>query len=107
MKKSGGNGNPAAHYLRQQASDIRDEKEIFTIRTPEHISLHREAKNTAFGLSDELRLKQLSAENQRLKTLVEELMVDKFSQAHRIMELNDEKARLKKALADQILNDHN
>jgi len=45
----------------------------------------------------------LIAENQHLKILVENLMFDKLSQAQRIMEFNEEKSRLKKALADLIL----
>ena len=83
----------------------RGEKEIFTIHTPDQSALHCIGKNNVIGLSGDLRFKQLSDENQRLKLLVEDLMADKFHQAQRIMELNDEKSRLKKALAELIVDD--
>ncbi len=107
MKNSGGDGNQTALCLQHEAFGISEGKEIFTISTPEQTTPHPTKKNNIIGLSEDLRFNQLTAENQRLKTLVEDLMLDKLSQAQRIMELNEEKSRLKKALADLILDNHN
>ena len=103
MKNSRVIGNQTALCLQHEEFEIPDDKEIATISTPDQAALHRTMKNNIFGLSEDLRLKQLTSENQCLKKLVEDLMHDKLSQAHRIMELNEEKSRLKKTIADLIL----
>ena len=90
-----------------EAFGMTDGRENLTINTPEQPAHHRTTKNNIIELSEDLRLKQLTAENQRLKTLVENLAFDKLNQAQRIMELNKEKSRLKKALADLILECQN
>lgn len=104
MKNSGGDGTQVALCLQHEAFGIPDGKEIFTISTPEQTTSYPIKKNNIIGLSEDLHFKRLIAKNQRLKTLVEDLMLDKLSQARRIMELNKEKSRLKKALADLILD---
>jgi len=107
MKNNGGDVTQAVLCLQHEAFGIPDGKEIFTISTPEQTTSHPIKRNHIIGLSEDLRFKQLTAENQRLNALVESLMLDKFSQAHRIMELNEEKSRLKKAIADLILDTQN
>ncbi len=95
--------------FKQRIADgiAEDDKEIATISTPDPAALHRTMKNNIFGLSEDLRLKQLTSENQSLKKLVEDLMHDKLSQAQRIMELNEEKSRFKETIADLILDKQN
>lgn len=107
MENSGGGGTQTALCMEHETFGMPDGKENFTISTPKQTTHNRTKKNNIIGLSEDLRFKQLEVENQRLKTLVENLMFDKLSQARRIMELNEEKSRLKKALADLILECQN
>lgn len=107
MKNSRGVGTQTALCKTHEAFGMPADKEIFKINTPEHPTHQPASKNTLIGLSEDLRLKQLTIENQRLKTLVENLTVDKLNQAQRIMALNKETSRLKKVLADLILDAQN
>jgi hypothetical protein len=107
MKNSGEDGNQAALCLQHETFGIPDDKEALLTRTPEQATHHLVKNNNVIGLSEDLRLKRLTAENQRLKILVEDLTSDKFSQARRITELNEETSRLKKALADLVVGNGN
>ncbi len=104
MKNRGENGNQAALCLQHEAFGIPDGKEILITRTPEQTTQNPEKIDNIIGLSEDLQLKRLTAENQRLKILVEDLTSDKFIQAQRISELNEEKSRLKKALGELIID---
>jgi len=103
MKNIGENGNQAALSLQHESFAMPDGKEIFTISTPEQTTHQSAKKDNIIGLSEDLRFKRLTAENKRLKIFVEDLVSDKCCQARRITELNEETARLKKALAGLIL----
>lgn len=107
MKTSGENGNHATLCQQHEDFGIPDGKEIFMVRTPEQTTHYPEQKNNIIGLSENVQLNLLRAENQKLKTLVEDLIHDKACQAQRITELNQEKSRLKKTIADLIMDNGN
>jgi hypothetical protein len=107
MKNSGENGSQAALCLQHEAFEIPDDKEIIISRTPEQTTQHPVKKNNIIGLSGDVRHHLLKLENKRLKALVEDLILDKSCQARRIMELNRETSRLKKAIADLIIGNEN
>lgn len=102
MKSSGEKGNQAALCLQHEAFGLPDGKDGLTTIAREAID-HPARKNNIIGISEDLRLNVLKAENQRLKALVEDLSLDKTCQAQRIAELNRETSQLKKAIADLII----
>jgi len=107
MKNNVGSRKHAALCLQHEVFGIPYGKEIFANSIPEQTEPHLLKKINMFGLSEDSGFKQLTEENQNLKSLVGDLMLDKLSQAQRIMELNEEKSRLKRALADLVLgNQH-
>jgi len=96
MKNIRDNGNPAVVRLQHEA-----------YRLPEQTAHQTAKKDSIIGLSEELHLKRLTAENKRLQVLVEDLVADKCFQAQRITELNEETVRLKKTLAGWVLEGQN
>lgn len=107
MKTIGENRNPAAICLQQTSLAIPDTGEIQPNIPPIQSIPQELKKNNIIGLSEDVRIRMLTSENQRLKDLVESLVTDKQYQARRIMELNEEKSRLKKTLADVIIGGEN
>jgi hypothetical protein len=104
MKNSREKGNQAALFVQHEAFGIPDSKEILITRTPEQSTQNSEKISNIIGLSEDVRHSLLKVENQRLKALVEDLILDKTCQARRITELNRETSRLKKVIADLILD---
>ena len=107
MKNRGGNGGQTAPYLEQEISDMPNAEVICAIGMTEKSLYRHSAKSTVTGSCEDCRFKRLEAENDRLETLVEDLRLDKFSQAQRMKELDLEKSRLKKALAELMLDNQN
>jgi len=83
---------------------MKNSKGALMSRTPEQAAHYPEKKNNIIGLSQDSRFNQLTFENQRLKSLIDDLAFDKSFQARRITELNEEVSRLKKTIADLVLN---
>ena len=104
MKTSGEKEHQAASCSRDDVFGVFDSPEVPAVSTIKSGPHHSDRKNNIIRFSENVRIQLLTAENQRLKNLVEDLILDKQCQARRIGELNDEKKQLKKALAELILD---
>ena len=107
MKNSRVGGEQTALAVQQEISGMPNAEVIYTIGMPEKTLYRRTKKSNIMGSCEDCRFKKLAEENRRLENLVEDLKLDKFSQAQRMNELNREKSVLKKALAELMLDNQN
>ena len=107
MKNRGGNGQQAALAVQQEIFDMPKAKIISTIDMAEQALYRQTMKSSSMESCEACRFMLLEDENRRLENIVEDLKLDKLSQAKRLKELNEEKSRLRDALAEMMLDNHN
>lgn len=107
MKNKRGNRQQAALAMQEEIFDMPNANVIRTIGMTEHPLYQEARKRNDQGSCEDCRFMLLEDENCRLETLVEELRLDKLSQAQRLKELHEEKSRLKNAFAELIVDNQN